>query len=84
MSTMTVTTGTMATTATTATGTAATPTTRTAATMATTTKVTWTAMGGGDDGYDNDDVVDNDYDDGTTTMRWRRRQWNDEDLMAKG
>ncbi len=81
MSTMTATT---ATTGTTATATAAMPTTRMAVTMATTTKVTWTAMGDGDDDYNNDDVDNNNNGDGTTMMQWRRRRWNDNDLMAMG
>jgi len=42
--------------------------------------------GGGDNDYDNDDVNDNDddddNDDGTTTMRWQRQQWNDNDAMT--
>ena len=73
-------------TTTTATATTAAPMTRMAATMATMTKVTWTAMGGGDEDCNNDDVDDNNDNNGTTTMqwRWRRRRWNDDNLMAMG
>ena len=40
--------------------------------------------GTGNDDYDNNDVNNNNDDDGTTTMQWRQRQWNDNNLMVMG
>jgi hypothetical protein len=40
--------------------------------------------GGGDDDYNIDDVDDDNDNDGTTTMGWKQRRWNDNDLMRMG
>ena len=40
--------------------------------------------GGGNDDYDIDDVDDDNNDNGTITMQWQRRGWNDDNPMAMG
>ena len=63
---------------------AAAPTTRMAATMATSTKVTWTTMSAATTTTTSmtSTMTTTTMGDGTTTMRWRQRQWNDDNLMA--
>ncbi len=38
----------------------------------------------GNNNYNNYDVNDNNNNDGMTTMQWRRRQWNNNDMMVMG
>jgi hypothetical protein len=65
---------------------AAAPTTRVAVTMTTRTKVTWTKMVVATTTTTSmtSTMTTTMMGDGTTKMRWRRRRWNDADLMAMG
>jgi hypothetical protein len=61
-------------------------TTRMAATMATTTKVTWMMMAATTTTTTSmtSTMTTTTMGDGMTTMRWQRRQWNDDNLMSMG